>query len=88
MFFVMRFLFVFGLGAWLCHAGACGPGLSQQRESPSVRAGVPPPSDQGGFRKLLVGDVVNGGLWFADAGCQAQFGQAGTIKSDAFDAFA
>jgi hypothetical protein len=53
-----------------------------------VRAGVPPPSDEGGFRKLLSGDVVNGGLWFADATCQGQFGPAGKIKPDAFDAFA
>lgn len=91
MFAAMRVFLVIGLGFGLCHVGACGPGLASQSAAPaapSVRAGVPPPSDEGAFRKLLVGDVVNGGLWFADSTCQAQFGQSGTIKPDAFDLFA
>jgi hypothetical protein len=37
---------------------------------------------------LLVGDFVYGGLWFSDPTCRAQFGQSGTIKHAAFDAFA
>ena len=81
---------MFGLGVGLWHVG-CGAGLSSPQSTstaPSVRAGVPPPSDEAGFRRLLGGKVVNGGLWFADSNCQSQFGQAGTIKSDAFDAFA
>lgn len=80
-----------GVGLALSPASACGPGSPSQPTAPSlpsVRAGVPPPSDEGDLRRLLVGEVVNGGLWFADSTCQAQFGQSGTIKPDAFDAFA
>jgi hypothetical protein len=73
-----------GLGC----ATACGPGLATSTAPRSVRPGVPPPGDEAGIRTLLAGEVTNGGLWFADAGCQAQFGTAGTIKADAFDAFA
>jgi hypothetical protein len=49
---------------------------------------VLPPSDEGALRKLLVGEVVNGGLWFADATCEAHFGPAGKIAQDAFDELA
>ncbi len=81
------------LGIGLLQPGACGPGLSSQPApsgppAPTVRAGVPPPSDEGALRKLLVGDVASGGLWFADATCEAQFGQPITIKPASFDAFA
>lgn len=87
----MRVGWVVGLGLGLWCAGACGPGLAPQSAPParvSVRPGVPPPRDEAGFRTLLVGEVVNGGLWFADATCQAQFGRPGTIQPAAFDAFA
>src|SRR5690606_37720193 len=90
----MRLLSVFGLALGLCYLEACGPGLAPQSSSrpppaaPPVRPGVPPPSDEAGLRKLLVDEVMNGGLFFEDSACQAQFGQSGAIKPDAFDAFA
>ena len=83
--------FLVGVGIASSPLAACGPGLASEstiQSAPSVRAGVPPPSDEIGFRKLLAGEVQDGGLWFSDAQCQAQFGQNSTIKPDAFDAFA
>jgi hypothetical protein len=90
----MRGVFVFALLAVV----ACGPVPVAQSASqsehpkppapPPVRAGVPPPGDEAGFRKLLVGAVAYGGLWFSDSTCQAQFGSAGTVAPAAFDAFA
>jgi hypothetical protein len=77
-----------GLALWQV---GCGPGVSSPQSAstaPLVRVGLPPPSDEAGFRGLLGGEVMNGGLWFADSSCQSQFGQAGTITSDTFDAFA
>jgi hypothetical protein len=83
----MRVSWVLGwLGTWHIVA-ACGPGLAPQSPSPK-RPGVPPPSDQAGFRALLVAPVANGGLWFEDPTCQARFGSPGKIEPDAFDVFA
>lgn len=87
----MRRLLSFGMAIGLWHLGACGSAATPQPTTPTapaVRAGVPPPGDEAGFRKLLSGEVVNGGLWFTDADCQARFQQAGPVKPDAFDAFA
>jgi hypothetical protein len=92
----MRRFSVIGVGLGLWSAGACGPGLASRSavpsnvspSRPSVRPGVAPPSDERGFRALLIDDVMNGGLWFADSACQAQFGPSGTIRPAAFDAFA
>lgn len=66
---------------------ACGPGLAADQPQPP-RPGVPPPTDVRGFRKLLDGDVMNGGLWFADATCQARFGHYAKLEAADFDAFA
>jgi hypothetical protein len=91
MFAAMRVLKVFGLALGLWPVGACGPGLASQNAAspaPVVRPGVSPPSDEGALRKLLVDEVVNGGLWFADAPCEAHFGPSGTVKPDAFDELA
>jgi hypothetical protein len=87
----MRYHLAFGLGLGFLQVAGCGPGLSEQNKIPTarpVRAGTPPPSDEAGFRKLLVGEVVNGGLWFPDANCQTLFGKADYVKPEAFDAFA
>lgn len=61
---------------------------SWQVPESDARPGVPPPADEAGFRALLAGDVTSGGLWFPDPGCQSQFGRAGTIAPEAYDAFA
>lgn len=87
----MRGYLSFGMAIGLWHLGACGSGSPAQPTSPAapaVRAGVAPASDEVGFRKLLSGEVVNGGLWFPDATCQTEFQQAGPVKPEAFDAFA
>ena len=84
------------LGLGLTILGACGPELATQKVAPllslpappPVRAGVPPPGDEVSLRKVLAGEVANGGLWFADATCETQFGTPGTIAPAAFDAFA
>src|SRR5689334_9152473 len=93
MVVVIRGGSVLALGLACALAAGCGPGLAPQRPAPEtgapkVRAGVPPPSDEAGFRKLLVANVMNGGLRFTDENCQSQFGQAGTVEPAAFDAFA
>lgn len=75
-----------GFGVMACWlVGACGTAAPL---IPVARPGVAPPRDEAGLRKLLVGDVVNGGLATANTSCQAQFGAAGTIAPAAFDAFA
>jgi hypothetical protein len=71
--------------------GACAGKSTTTPDQPvrPVRKLVPaPPTDQAGFRRLLVGDVVNGGLWFVDAACREQFLQPGPVPAAAFDAFA
>ena len=60
---------------------ACG-------QPPANRPPAPPSTDERGIRDLLDGEVVSGGLWFGDPACTAQFGHAGRIAPDAFDAFA
>jgi len=94
MFAAMRVSTVCGLGFGLWLLG-CGPNMASRGASsspppspPPVRAGVPPPSDEGGIRKLLVGEVVDGGLWFADATCQAHFGPSRKIEPGDFDELA
>ncbi len=75
---------------------ACSPGLSSNDkitvpnpfDMPDARPGVPPPADESNFRKLLASDLTSGGLWFPGADCQAQFGRAGVIGPESYDAFA
>lgn len=69
-----------------CGGGASAPAAT--RTTPTVRPGVPPPSDEAGFRNALAAEVTSGGLYFADPACQTQFGRSGTIAPDSFDAFA
>ena len=40
------------------------------------------------IRKLLLGSVINGGLWFSDPACVRQFPAASKIEPDRFAAFA
>jgi hypothetical protein len=40
------------------------------------------------IERMLMGSVVNGGLWFADPACAAKFGTPGEIKPDRFATFA
>ena len=82
----MRVFLVVGLGMGLW--SACGPAVPSPPSPSAARPGMPPPSDAAQLRRLLAGEVVNGGLWFADSACQAQFGAPGTVLPDAFDAFA
>jgi hypothetical protein len=89
----MRSLASLLLGFAFWQLASCGPGLSTTRAPygpipPPVRAGAAPPADADGFRRLLAGDVINGGMWFPDADCEARFGHAATIRSEHFDAFA
>jgi hypothetical protein len=78
---------------------ACGPGLAKKssdlpKRPPwaepvgESRPGAPPAADEAGFRAMLQGEVTSGGLFFPDEACQAQFGKAGPVPPDAFDAFA
>jgi len=76
---------------------ACGPGLARppgkapplkQEPVRAARPGTPPAADEAGFRALLQGDVTSGGLFFQDPTCQSQFGAAGPIAPERFDAFA
>src|SRR5437899_135089 len=51
----MRRWFVVSAGIAFSQLGACGPVAPQSStpSAPSIRTGVPPPSDEIGFRKLL-----------------------------------
>jgi TonB family protein len=45
-------------------------------------------SDPASIERMLGGSVTNGGLWFDDSACAAQFGAPEVIKRDRFAAFA
>jgi len=68
-----------GLLVALC---ACGGGSSvKTAKAPDVNLAVE------NIEPLLVGSVTNGGLWFEDAACDAEFGKPGEIGASKLGAF-
>jgi TonB family protein len=70
---------------------ACGPGLAKQkpRDPREVARAtlVAASADPAALAKLMRGSVVNGGLWFDDPACSAQF-PIGRVEEAQFGAFA
>ncbi len=68
---------------WLTLLVACGPGLAR----PS-KVAVELSGDPADIESLLRVTATNGGLWFDDATCAAEFGTAGEVAPASFPAFA
>src|SRR5688572_3335400 len=66
---------------------ACGPGLRTTRPLPPRDALGQAVADVGAMKRLLRGSVVNGGLWFDDPACKAQF-PAGDVPNSKLGEFA
>lgn len=70
-------------------AGSCGPGLAQQDPQDITRRDLlGAAGDAHALAQMMRGDVVDGGLWFADPQCTAAFPVASDIHPDRFAAFA
>jgi hypothetical protein len=78
----MRALVVAGLVGIV----ACGPGLRVSAPRDAARLALS--GDREDIEHLLRGSVVNGGLWFDDAGCAAQFATPGEVAEAQLPAFA
>lgn len=73
----------------LALAAACGPGLAQQDPQAIARHDLLDASGNArALQKMMRGDVVDGGLWFADPQCTAAFPVAADLHPDRFAAFA
>jgi hypothetical protein len=70
--------------AFLVALCACGPGLAPRNRDALANAS----GDAAAIERLLRESVVNGGLWFDDASCAAQFGTPGELGPDKFREFA
>jgi hypothetical protein len=68
---------------------ACGPGLAHPDTRVVARQALLEASgNEAAIAKLLQGSVVNGGLWFEDPACTAQFPDASEIAANRLPAFA
>ena len=68
---------------------ACGPGLGAiDTHTVGRTALVDASGNAAAIEKLLYGLVVDGGMWFNDPGCAAQFSEGRELKRDEFPAFA
>jgi hypothetical protein len=77
---------VVGLGLALA---ACGPGLAPvDQRIEAQNALVAAANDPAKLEELFHGFVTNGGLWFADSQCEAQFGAGAEVSPDRQPAFA
>ncbi|HEY5921615.1 MAG TPA: hypothetical protein VIV11_08085 [Kofleriaceae bacterium] len=75
--------------ALIAAVAACGPGLKRAEPKEAARTAIVEATQQpGGFENLLRGSVVNGGLWFEDSKCAAQFGLPGEIQEAKLTEFA
>jgi hypothetical protein len=76
------------VGVWLVLV-ACGPGLaSVDRRVEARDALVMPSGDPEKLEELFHGSVTNGGLWFPEPNCHAEFGHAAAIPREQQHAFA
>ncbi|MEO8550044.1 MAG: hypothetical protein ABI678_08720 [Kofleriaceae bacterium] len=70
-------------------AAACGPGLvprdTREVGREALAGAVGNPAE---LRELFRDSVVDGGLWFDDAACAAEFGKGEEVPKDRLDAFA
>jgi hypothetical protein len=69
----------------------CGPGLKIEQPDPKAEgrnALLEASGDAGAIEELFHGFVTEGGLWFEDPACAAQFGNGGAIPPDQQHAFA
>jgi len=70
-------------------AAACGPGLvprdTREIGRETLASAVGDPAE---LRELFRDSVVDGGLWFDDATCAAEFGKGEEVPKDRLDAFA
>jgi hypothetical protein len=75
--------------AWVVAMAACGPGLKRpdMREI-ATDVMVQASGNAAAIEGMLEGEVVDGGLWFADRACDEQFHAARKIEPDQFHAFA
>jgi hypothetical protein len=68
---------------------ACGPGLMQPDSKIESRNAVLDASgDPKAIEELFHGSVTNGGLWFDDPACAAQFSKGGDVPDNELAAFA
>jgi len=73
----------------LCALAACGPGLKPPDARVEARnVLVEASGDVAAIERLLQGETVDGGFWFADPACAKQFSIGGEIHPDRFHAFA
>lgn len=76
------------VGVWLMLV-ACGPGLAPVDRRVEPRSAlVAAANDPAKLEELFHGFVTNGGLWFPEPGCQAEFGHASDIPREQQHAFA
>jgi len=74
------------LAWWLA---ACGPGLKPPDARIHTRdVLVEASGNAASIERLLKGATINGGLWFGDRACAAQFSAVGEIHPDRFHAYA
>jgi hypothetical protein len=69
---------------------ACGPGLAhpEPNRRAIARDALTSATDADALEKLMRGDLMNGGLWFADPDCAKQFPSAGPVAPEKFHALA
>jgi hypothetical protein len=68
---------------------ACGPGLKRpDMREVATDVMVQASGNAAAIESMLGGEVVDGGLWFADRACDEQFHAARKIEQDQFHAFA
>jgi len=68
---------------------ACGPGIKRpDMREVGTDVMVQASGNAGAIEGMLGGEVVDGGLWFADRACDEQFHAARKIEPDQFHAFA
>lgn len=70
---------------WLVCLVGCGPGVPQVQPP---KAEVQLATDAPGLETLMRVSVTNGGLWFSDSECAAQFSVGGDLAPAKFPAFA
>lgn len=70
-------------------AAACGPGLATRDTHEVGRESLASAVDKpAALRALFRDSVVDGGIWFADPTCNAEFGTGEEVPKDRLDAFA
>jgi hypothetical protein len=67
---------------------ACGPGLKGPPAVTAQQSFAEGAQDATRIREMLSGYVTNGGLWFDDAQCTAEFGVPGEVKEAQLEKFA